>query len=197
MNCIICLFSGASAEILRNLDELSQNMKPGKKSAAKILAETWEKSLERVENVETALFLPGLLYSGDEFSDRYRRFVQVGAQREDQVQNVFELAFEKGYDRTIFVEDFGAFCETKIFSEAIQALEEKDMVFAPKPDGSLFLWGMNAHAYNTVFSFQSDKPEFVVDQISHCIEYQISYKLLPGMDPEQAWGTLRTLFQNQ
>lgn len=197
MNCLICIFSGASNDILRELDESPQNYNPRKKTAAKILADGWEKKLEGIENAEKALFLPGLMHSGDEFTDRYRRFVQVGANKEDRVQNVFELAFEKGYDRAIFVEDFSAFCESNVFPQAVKELESKDMIFAPKPNGSVFLWGLNVNAYNTILSFNTEQAEFVVDLISHCNEHQLAYSLLPGTDPNAALKNLDFTFRNQ
>lgn len=197
MKTLICIFIGASTSTIEQLEIDFPASKPGKSSPGKVLAKAWENSLLGIDNIEVAVFLPGLMYSGDDYSATYRRFVQVGAEFEQKIQNVFELAFEKGYSNAIFVEDFVALSETNLIRESVVGVEEKDMVLATNPDGSVLLWGMNVEAYSSVSYFRPRQPESVVELLSLCNETNLSYRLLPGMDPELAFRKLSEQYLNQ
>lgn len=192
---LICIFSGASKETIEHLENHLEGTKPIRISPSKLLGNIWDEATQNLNLAEPAVFLPGLIDSSDGFPAHFRRFVQVGPQKEDKVRNLFELAFEKGYSRAIFVEDFTPIIETKIISEANQKLAECDMVLGPKMDGSLYLWGMNLEAFSTVHFFHSGMPEVVVELISQCNETGLGFALLPSLDPEDSWAKFGKSFE--
>ena len=127
---------------------------------------------------EIAIFLPGLLNTSDEFRPDFRRFSTLGLEKEDQVRNVFELGFEKGFDRVIFISPNWTSATQQFLKSAIDALDHNKMIFISDEDGSLLLWGMKQSVFRNWPRFDGFQKEIVVEMISLCIEKKLGYSLL-------------------
>lgn len=189
MDTLICIFADAIQKELEKIENEANNIKKGR--PAKVLEAAWMPHFQPGQKQEIALFLSGIMHDGDQYPSVFRRFVQVGPDKNDRVRNVFELAFEKGYGHCLFVEDLLGFFETKVLAQLLSGLEISDMTLLPRPDGSLLAWGMNLDAFSVVHHFDTTRPEAVVDQIGLCMETGLRYQLLDSMEPEWALTEFR------
>jgi hypothetical protein len=183
---LLALFSGSWANFLNDLEEFSGEENAKKKSVYRILGNQWEEILKPIPDMETALFQTGLIGIKDEFPAHYRRFIQVGQSSSERLHNLFELAFEKGYNQVIFVEEYAANTSTESIQEIWNLLQKNDMVFGPNQDGSIYLWGMNKKHFWAWQNFSFQAPESIVEQLSLCHESNVTYKVIPSFDRAEA-----------
>lgn len=189
MDTLICIYADALQKELENFENEANKIKKGR--PAQVLEAAWLEHFQPNQKQEIALFLSGIVHEGDQYPPIFRRFVQVGADKDDRVRNLFELAFEKGYAHCLFVEDLVGFCETKVLDQLLSGLETSDMTLLPRPDGSILAWGMNLDAFSVVHHFDTSRPEAVVDQIGLCMETGLRYQLWDSQDPERALQQFR------
>lgn len=141
----------------------------------------WNALLEPFNNpgeCEAAIFLPGILGSSEEFKADFRRFSLVGQHLEDQIRNVFELGFEKGFDQVLFVNENWSRASYSLIKKAIKALNQSNMIFIPDEDGGLSVWGMNQAQFWKWPRFDCFRKEIVVEMIGLCLENSLPYSLL-------------------
>lgn len=127
--------------------------------------------------IEIAIFLPGILSSNEAFSPEFRRFSILGQNIEDQIRNVFELGFEKGFERVVFVHENWNGASFKLLKKAT-ATDPANMLLLPNEDGSLAVWGMSQNHFWNWSQFDCFRPEIVVEMIGLCIENAIPYSLI-------------------
>ena len=179
---LIALLSGGWDAFLKELEE-EQAAEPKKqKQPFTVQAAKWDSVLSPLEDVEIAVFQPGLVGITDEYPNTYRRFVQVGNSPEEKLRNLFELGFEKGYQQIIFVEDSAIHISTELLNEVLEALSGADMVLGPTSEGAVWLWAMKKKHFWSWPYFSYPDMGSVVEILSLCNENEIAYKLLPVAD---------------
>jgi hypothetical protein len=142
------------------------------------LAKAWAKEPAPASGSEMACFQNTLSSVKDCFPAGFRRFILVGNSPEEQVRNIFELGFEKGYRRVIFVEHILENISTEKINHIIAAWEGTDMVLVPGDEGRVSIWGMNEKAFWKWDEFRFYVPEIVVEMIAEAMEKNISYKIV-------------------
>ena len=94
--------------------------------AADYIGKRWSSILNPYPQMEKAVFLDSLMPSEpDGFPAAYRRFIKVGMHPSDQVANLFELCFEKGYEKVIFAETICAALPDDFPAQFLDALETR------------------------------------------------------------------------
>ena len=174
MATLISLFTGT-------LKQSDDNFETKSVSEKKTHFQFWNTVLSPFNEpgkTEIAIFLTGLLGSSDEFKPDFRRFSMLGLEMEDQVKNVFELGFEKGFNSVIFLSNDWTNPGTDILRSAVEALNHNKMTFIADDDGSLLLWGMKRNVYRDWTRFDGYRKEIVVEMISICIDKEIPYSLI-------------------
>jgi hypothetical protein len=126
---------------------------------------------------EMAYFQNSLSPVKDLFPTGFRRFVLIGNSLEEQLRNVFELGFEKGFKRVLFVEPVPENVSTEKICRILEQWEEGDVIFAPAADGSLTCWGFRESAFWRWDEFRFFEPAIVVEMISEAREKMIPYRI--------------------
>jgi hypothetical protein len=148
------------------------------RKANDILSTFWDKALKSNVDAEVAVFLPSLLESKDRFPNSYRRFIQVGATREEKNRNAIELCFEKGYDQILFVDYFSFQINPGFVTECFAQLNKSDILLVPSENGSLSMVGMNLDIFPYWTNYCFSEPQEVVEILSQCLEKNLSYALM-------------------
>jgi hypothetical protein len=160
--------------------------------AADYIGKRWASILNPYPQVEKAVFLDSLMPSEpDGFPAAYRRFIKVGMHPSEQVANLFELCFEKGYEKVIFAETICAALPDDFPAQFLEALENHDMVFLPAGDGSVLMAGMKIKEFRNWEFFQFHEAVAIVEILSICNENQLTYKLFEPYDIPSAENLFR------
>jgi hypothetical protein len=156
----------------------------------------WTALLENQQSLEKALFFPSL---ADEepgaFPAIWRRFIRVGASLPEQVANLFELCYEKGYEQLIFSETLAAGVPEELMKEFLAAADSYEMVLLPAEDGSLLMVSMQMHIFPEWAFFRFHAPGAVVEMLSECHDKKLTYRLLEPVDSEKVSQRLRSLLE--
>jgi len=150
--------------------------------SSKYVAHKWAQILEPISTAEIALFQESLLDTQDNYPGTYRRFIHVGSSLEDRIRNLFELCFEKGYTKVLFVETFAAHLSTKSMTNALRALDENDLVFTPTETGTVCMMGMNLEIFPIWSSYDFNTKDCIVEMLTECLEKNISYSIRSVLD---------------
>jgi hypothetical protein len=194
MKTLIALFSNTWDNLIQN-----EGFKDSDSSStySRFIATRWEKLLAEIPETEVAVFHPSMANAGDFFPSHYRRFIQVGHFLEDRIRNVFELCFEKGYQKVLFVDSAAAFVSGKMIKTYVNHLDSNDLVFVPSETGTVYISGMNLNVFPVWDSYQFYQNESIVELLSDCIRHNVSYSLEPVIQwnesVNQLWKDATTL----
>jgi hypothetical protein len=187
MKTLIALFSNTWDTLIQNEGFVDTESGSG---CARFLATRWENIFSDIHETEVAIFHPSMANAGDYFPSHYRRFIQVGHFLEDRIRNVFELCFEKGYQKVIFVDSAAAFASKEKFQNWVNHLDSHDLVFVPSETGAVYIAGMNLNVFPIWDSFQFYQDESVVEMLSDCIRHNVSYSLEPVIQWKESMDQL-------
>ncbi len=176
MKTLIALFSNTWDTLIQNEGFVDTESSSG---CARFLATRWENLLSDIQETEVAVFHPSMANAGDYFPSHYRRFIQVGHLLEDRIRNIFELCFEKGYQKVLFVDSAAAFVSGKKIKTYVNHLDSNDLVFVPSETGTVYIAGMNLNVFPVWDSYQFYQNESVVELLSDSIRHNVSYSLEP------------------
>lgn len=192
---LIALFSNTWNSFWEESENNSFSLTEVKKSPAYFLAKKWNNEIKLEDKTEIAVFQDTLSDPKDYYSNSYRRFKQVGNQMEDKIRNLFELGFEKRYDRVVFVDPHLIFHSSEIVEQVLTNWSKNSMIFLPQTDGKVALCGMEeAHFWNWEnFKFQQN--EEIVELLSDCNAKNIAFKLLPSCDISKIESNFSKQFQ--
>lgn len=153
--------------------------------------ECWSQQLNSFPDVEKALFLDSLLETEPEgYPSEWRRFIRVGNSLTEQVANLFELCFEKGYERVVFADTICAALPAGKMKQFMEATEEREMVLLPSADGSVLMAAMQMHLFSDWDYFRFYESGSIVEIISECHDKKIDYAVLEVQDLTNALGTI-------
>jgi hypothetical protein len=138
----------------------------------------WGKETAEVKNGEIAFFQNSFSAVRDYLPASFRRFVLVGNSLEEQLRNVFELGFEKGYQKVLFVESSLKNVSTEKINWILNEWEGSDMIFWPSENGAVSIWGLNEKSFWKWNEFRFYEPEILVELISEAMEKDISYQII-------------------
>lgn len=157
----------------------------------------WTTLLQGFKSFEKAIFFSSLT---DEEPGAYpatwRRFIRVGSSLPEQVANLFELCYEKGYEQVIFSETLCASIPEAALEEFLSAAGTCEMVLLPAEDGSLLMVSMQMHLFPEWNFFRFHAPGAVVEMLSECHDKQITYRLFDSRNSENAGKDLKKLLQH-
>ena len=147
------------------------------------LGKHWSTLLEAHSTLEKAVFLDSLLPSEpDGFPAAWRRFIRVGSSLSEQTANVFELCFEKGYERVVFAETICAALPEENLNSFLTAMEEYEMVLLPAGDGSVLMAAMQLQRYSDWDFYRFHEAGSIVEMLSDCHDKGIKYKVMEPLD---------------
>ena len=159
------------------------NSQPESEGSEKQLGLYWSGLLEPYPGVEKAVFLDSLLPAGpDAYPAAWRRFIRVGNSIPEQIANLFELCFEKGYEKVVFAETICAALSPESLRKFTEAISDKEMVFLPADDGSVLMASMDLHLYSGWDFYRFYEPGSIVEILSDCHEKGITYSVMDPLD---------------
>jgi hypothetical protein len=157
----------------------------------------WTALLQAEKSMEKALFLSAI---GEEepgaFPLTWRRFIRVGSSLPEQVANLFELCYEKGYERVIFAETISAGISDAQMAVFLAAANDCELAVLPAEDGSVLMASMQMHIFAAWSFFRFHASAAVVEMLSECHDKNISYRLLEPVDSSIILQDLRALLEN-
>ena len=161
------------------------------KAEFNLISRFWDESSKLNPNSEYAFFTPSLTSQNDYYPAHFRRFKQVGATLADKIRNLFELGFEKGFNRVVFVEPILIFHSTDIIQNLLESWPDEKMIFLPETDGKVALCGMEEKHFWNWNNFNFDEKESIVELLSDCNSKGINFQLLDSCDPEKMNYTMQ------
>jgi hypothetical protein len=141
------------------------------------IGKSWAKENWDLNLAEIALFQSSLSAIIDYYPADYRRFILVGNSWEEQLRNAFELGFEKGFEKILFVEASLENCSTSKLKWILGDWEGEDLFLNPKVDGSVGMWGFKEDAFWHWDEFRFYEPAIMVELIGEAMEKGISYRI--------------------
>jgi len=111
--------------------------------------------------------------------ERFKKFVQVGADLGERMKGAFELAFERcGYEQVAIIGSDCADLTTDVLNTAFEQLADADVVIGPSNDGGYYLLGMK-RPFLTVFDDKNWSTASVLeDTITDIKNANLTYHLL-------------------
>lgn len=156
----------------------------------------WTSLLEK-HAMEKALFLSSPLNEEPgAYPATWRRFIRVGNSLPEEVANLFELAYEKEYDRVIFAETLCAVLSEEVLAEFLKSAADHDLCVLPAGDGSVLMLSMSLHLFPDWDFFRLHASGSVVEILSECHERNLSYRLMDGLELDESNENLKKLLQN-
>ena len=124
-------------------------------------------------------------------TDEYKLQVQKGPDLGDRMQNAFEFAFDKGYERAVII---GTDCwqlSEEVIEEAFDKLDENDVVIGPATDGGYYLIGMNK-LYPALFHDKKYSHDKVLsDVLTEIGQMDAEFHLLPELSDIDTFQDLK------
>ena len=183
---LIGLFSNTWSPIWTSIENTNSNIYAAYSNLGSVLCKHWEKELVTDSNFEPAIFQDSLSDPIDFYPATYRRFKQIGVQTNEKIRNLFELGFEKGFDRVVFVDPILAFCQTNIFDAIQNNWKPGHILFLPDSTGKVALCGMEEYQFWQLESFDFQEKEAIVEILSECNSKEIPFNLLNPFDVQKA-----------
>jgi hypothetical protein len=156
----------------------------------------WSVQLSPYPEIEKAVFLDSLVSAEEDgFPATWRRFIRVGHSLSEQVANLFELCFEKGYGKVVFADTICAAIPPAELEKFLKATETKEMVLLPASDGSVLMAAMQLDRFSDWDFFRFYEPGSIVEVLSDCHEREIEYAVMEAFDLSSASQNLKELMK--
>jgi hypothetical protein len=156
----------------------------------------WSVQLSPYPEIEKAVFLDSLFSSQEDgFPAAWRRFIRVGQSISEQLANLFELCFEKGYGQVVFADTICAAIPPSDLKKFLEATETKEMVLLPASDGSVLMAAMQLDRFSDWDFFRFYEPGSIVEVLSDCHEREIEYAVMEAYDLSSASQNLKELLK--
>jgi len=165
------------------------------KHVGSVLSRLWEKEFQSGSEFELAVFQDTLSDPIDFYPTTYRRFMQIGIHLHDKIRNMFELGFEKGYEKVIFVDPILIFHSTNIPETIQNNWKEDSVLLMPDSQGKIALCGMEEEHFWQFENFEFQAKEAIVEILSDCNSKNISFQLLNSFELEQVEAKMKEAFQ--
>jgi len=133
--------------------------------------------------VDCLLFYSNYIEAEDAWdAERFRKFVQVGADLGERMKGAFELAFERyGYEQVAIIGSDCAELSEDTITAAFEKLEYHEVVIGPSTDGGYYLLGMN-NLFKSVFDNKHWSTSSVLeDTLVDIKNAGLTYYLLPEL----------------
>jgi uncharacterized protein len=131
-----------------------------------LLAEHTRKVVEGLR-WQKAVYYSSYIDTDDAWSNSdYQKFLQVGNELGEKMQNAFETGFKSGYKSICIIGTDCLDLTGKIVDQAFRQLLSHDVVIGPAVDGGYYLLGMNS-LYPTVFKNKSWGRNTVLTETLH------------------------------
>lgn len=121
----------------------------------------------------------------------FQKAVQEGEGLGERMLDAFEKAFSKGYQKVIIIGSDSLDITTELIEEAIDKLNNHDVVIGPSEDGGYYLLGMKK-LYPPLFKNKKWSTESVfIDTIEDIMNLGITHYNLPtysDIDTENDWN---------
>lgn len=95
-------------------------------------------------SADKVVYYSNYVEEGDLWDDAiYTKSAQQGDDLGQRMQNAFEQAFAKGYERVCIIGSDLMDLSTEVIEQAFEKLNQRDVVVGPSEDGGYYLLGMN------------------------------------------------------
>lgn len=179
---LIALFSNTWNVFWDENDPKNGSVFERKQTPSYFLCNQWKKLINPDLMAEIAVFQDSLSDPLDFYPPNFRRFKQVGEEFQDKIRNLFELGFEKGYDRILFMDPLLIFHFDNLLEDVLSNWAKNTVLFIPQMDGKVALCGMEEAHFWDWQNFNFHKNEEVVELISDCNAKKIPFKIMPSCD---------------
>jgi len=160
-----------------------------------VLCKRWENEKQYNSEFEFAVFQDTLSDPTDLYPSTYRRFKQIGNRINEKIRNMFELGFEKGYEKVVFVDPILAFHSTNIIKEIQNNWKPGSLLFLPDSNGKIALCGMDEDHFWQFENFEFQENEAIVEVLSDCNSKNIPFTLLSSFDVKKAETLWKEAYQ--
>jgi len=121
----------------------------------------------------------------------YLKHIQIGDDLGERMQHAFEFVFKLGHTKAIII---GSDCPTldaKMLSQALDELDNNEVVIGPSEDGGYYLLGMKRLISRLFENMPWSQPHLFQQSIKLLKHQQITYHLLSTLndiDTEEDWN---------
>ena len=117
----------------------------GSKNALKVYKHLLEHTAKIINQIETniAIFYSDFINSNDIWSNNYHKKLQSEGHLGLRMENAFEWAFKKGYEKVGVIGTDLLSLTTLDIHQSFELLDKNDVVFGPAEDGGYYLMAMN------------------------------------------------------
>ncbi len=123
--------------------------------------------------------------------------LQEGENLGERMSNAFQLLFKSGYQRILILGTDCAQLESRHIKDAIQKLDEKDVVIGPAEDGGYYLLGMNKSTTSLFEEIEWSTSQVFSQTIEKLTRAELSYdtiETLSDVDVEEDWEKVKMKF---
>jgi hypothetical protein len=113
------------------------------------------------------------------------------------MSNAFQLLFKSGYQRILILGTDCAQLESRHITDAIQKLDEKDVVIGPAEDGGYYLLGMKKSTTSLFEGIEWSTSQVFSQTIEKLTRAELSYGIietLSDVDVEEDWEKVKMKF---
>jgi hypothetical protein len=123
--------------------------------------------------------------------------LQEGENLGERMSNAFQLLFKSGYQRILILGTDCAQLESRHITDAIQKLDEKDVVIGPAEDGGYYLLGMKKSTTSLFEGIEWSTSQVFSQTIEKLTRAELSYGIietLSDVDVEEDWEKVKMKF---
>lgn len=123
--------------------------------------------------------------------------LQEGENLGERMSNAFQLLFKSGYQRILILGTDCAQLESRHIKDAIQKLDEKDVVIGPAEDGGYYLLGMKKSTTSLFEGIEWSTSQVFSQTIEKLTRAELSYGIietLSDVDVEEDWEKVKMKF---
>ncbi len=120
---------------------------------------------------------PGPEWIGN--GERLEFFYQSGKSLGERLSHAFSRAFKEGADRVVAIGSDSPGLPVRYLQDAFAALESKESVLGPTPDGGYYLIGMNRFLPDLFQNISWSTPKVFNETLEIILQKRYSLKLLP------------------
>jgi rSAM/selenodomain-associated transferase 1 len=123
--------------------------------------------------------------------------LQEGENLGERMSNAFQLLFKSGYQRILILGTDCAQLESRHITDAIQKLDEKDVVIGPAEDGGYYLLGMKKSTTSLFEGIEWSTSQVFSQTIEKLTQAELSYGIietLSDVDVEEDWEKVKMKF---
>lgn len=128
-------------------------------------------------------------------NELYQKYVQVEGGLGEKMLAAFQQAFDQGYQKVVIIGSDCPELTAGIIEEALEVLDERDVVFGEAEDGGYYLLGMRQLVPALFANKTWSTASVLTDSIRDCENLNLSHQLLQRLsdiDYEEDWLRFRS-----